>query len=219
MAESSSATVTPAAMKPRYVWRWDRTWWRRATTCAGVSGSSICSVGSLVAIGSCRHPHERNALSCCRQLSTPDMSSPLPRSVRDGTGFLGRGQPPTRVRQIARTCRIRHAMLNRGGEAVALTTQTYAEQVGRAYAEAARGHEAVLELWVTAEPGTVHVWMVVPPIDADAELGLHRLSRGVRDRFGKADFMLHILNPRDYPGGDARSSVPRGAAQIPLHSA
>jgi hypothetical protein len=102
---------------------------------------------------------------------------------------------------------------------VAPTTQTYAEQVGRAYAEAARGNEAVLELWVSAVPGNVHVWMVVPPIDADAELNLHRLSGGVYDHFGKADFVLHILNPRRYPDGDARPSVPRGAVQIPLHNA
>jgi hypothetical protein len=99
---------------------------------------------------------------------------------------------------------------------VTLTTQTYAEQVGKAYAEAARGHEAVLELWVTAEPGNVHVWMVVPPIDADVELDLHRLSGRVYDRFGKADFQLHILNPRNYRDGDARASVPRGAVQIPF---
>lgn len=104
-------------------------------------------------------------------------------------------------------------------DGVALTTKTYAEQVGRAYAETAHGNEAVLELWVSAEPGTVHVWMVVPPIDADAERSLHRLSRGVRDRFGKADFMLHVMNPRDYPDGDVRPSIPRSAVQIPLHNA
>ena len=92
--------------------------------------------------------------------------------------------------------RARRHVLARGAFAdngVALTTKTYAEQVGRAYAEAARGHEAVLELWVSVVPGTVHVWMVVPPIYADAELDLHRLSGGVYDQFGKADFMLHVI--------------------------
>ena len=102
---------------------------------------------------------------------------------------------------------------------MALTTKTYAEQVGQVYAEAARGHEAVLELWVSAVPGTVHVWMVVPPIDADAELELHGLSGGVYDHFGKADFMLHIMNPRRYPDGDPRPSIPRAAVQIPLQNA
>ncbi len=95
--------------------------------------------------------------------------------------------------------------------------QAYAEQVGRAYAEAVRGNEAVLELWVSAVPGTVHVWMVVPPVDSDTERDLHRLSGGVYDHFGKADFMLHILNPRNHIRGDARSAVPHGAVQIPLH--
>ena len=102
---------------------------------------------------------------------------------------------------------------------MALTTKTYAEQVGRAYAEAARGNEAVLELWVSAVPGTVHVWMVVPPIDADGERALHRLSGGVYDHFGKADFMLHVMNPRNYRSGDPRPSIPRSAVQIPLHKA
>ena len=102
---------------------------------------------------------------------------------------------------------------------MALTTQTYAEQVGQAYADAARGHEVVLELWVSAVPGTVHVWMVVTPIDADAELELHGLSGAVYDHFGKADFMLHLLNPRRHIRGDAKSAVPHGAVQIPLHPA
>lgn len=100
---------------------------------------------------------------------------------------------------------------------MALTTQTYAEQVGRAYAEAARGHEAVVELWVSTVPGTVHVWMLVPPVDAATERELHGLSAGVYDHFGKADFMLHIMNPRRYPDGDPRPSIPRGAVPIPLH--
>lgn len=104
-------------------------------------------------------------------------------------------------------------------DGVATTTKTYAEQVGRAYAEAARGREDVLELWVSAEPGTVHVWMVVPPIDADGERTLHRLSGGVYDHFGKADFMLHVMNPRNYRSGDPRPSIPRSAVQIPLHKA
>ena len=101
---------------------------------------------------------------------------------------------------------------------MALTTQTYAEQVGRAYAEAVRGHEAVLELWVTSVPGCVRVWMVTPPIDADTERSLHGLSRAVYERFGKADFMLLILNPRHHVRGDVRDAVPRDAVQIPLQS-
>jgi hypothetical protein len=100
-----------------------------------------------------------------------------------------------------------------------ITTKTYAEQVGRAYAEAARGNEAVLELWVSAVPGNVHVWMITPAIDSATERALHGLSGGVYDHFGKADFQLHVMNPRNYPDGDPRPSIPRGAVQIPLHNA
>ena len=101
---------------------------------------------------------------------------------------------------------------------MALTTQTYAEQVGRAYAEAARGQQVVLELWVSAVPGNVHVWLITPPIDAETERELHGLSRAVYDHFGKADFQLHTLNPRHFRG-DVRNVVPDDAVQIPLHPA
>jgi hypothetical protein len=101
---------------------------------------------------------------------------------------------------------------------MAPTTEAYAEKVGRAYAEAARGNPDVLELWVSAVPGNVHVWMITPPLDTATERDLHRLSGAVYDHFGKADFQLHTLNPRHFRG-DVRLVVPRDAVQIPLHTA
>jgi hypothetical protein len=101
---------------------------------------------------------------------------------------------------------------------VALTTQTYAEQLGRTYAEAARGEHSILELWVSTVPGHVHLWLITQPIDAATERGLHRLTGALYDRFGKADFQLHVLNPPHFRG-DVRNVVPRDAVQIPLHPA
>src|SRR3954451_16580545 len=80
-------------------------------------------------------------------------------------------------------------------EIVALTTQRYAEQVGRAYAEVARGEKVIRELWVSTVPGEVRLWLLTEPIDAPKERDLHRLTGALYDRFGKADFMLLIVNP------------------------
>jgi hypothetical protein len=101
---------------------------------------------------------------------------------------------------------------------MALTTQTYAEQVGRAYAEVARGEKVVRELWVSTVPGHVDLWLVTELIEAPKERDLHRLTGRLYDQFGKADFQLHIVNPR-YFGGDVRGVVPHDAVRITLNPA
>jgi hypothetical protein len=101
---------------------------------------------------------------------------------------------------------------------MALTTQTYAEQVGRAYAEVARGETVIRELWVSTVPGHVDLWLVTRDIEAETERQLHRLTGRLYDRFGKADFQLHIVNPR-YFGGDVQGVVPHDAMRIPLDPA
>lgn len=99
-----------------------------------------------------------------------------------------------------------------------LTEQTYAEQVGRAYAEVARGEKVMRELWVSTVPGEVRLWLLTELIDAAKERDLHRLPGKLYDKFGKADFVLHVLNPRHFRG-DVRDNLPRGASQIPLDPA
>src|SRR4051812_45008506 len=116
------------------------------------------------------------------------------------------------MRQVGEDALLREAEV----EAImALTTQTYAEQVGRAYAEVARGEKVVRELWVTTVPGEVRLWLLTEPIDAAKERDLHRLTGALYDKFGKADFMLLICNPRHFRC-DVRDVVPPGAVQIPL---
>jgi hypothetical protein len=64
--------------------------------------------------------------------------------------------------------------------------------------------------------------MLVPEIDADAEVELHRLSGQVYDHFGKADFQLHVVNPRHFRGDPSeirQRALPRSAVQIPLQPA
>ena len=101
---------------------------------------------------------------------------------------------------------------------MALITQTYAEQVGQAYAEVACGEKVVRELWVSTVPGEVRLWLLTEPIDAAKERDLHRLTGKLYDKFGKADFVLHVVNPPRFRG-DARNVIPPGAMQIPLDPA
>jgi hypothetical protein len=102
-------------------------------------------------------------------------------------------------------------------EGVALTTQTYAEQLGRTYAEAACGDPLVEEIWVSTVPGCVRIWLVTPSLDASEELRLHGYTRALYDKFQKADFMVHPLNPRHFRI-DVRRVAPIDAVQIPLQS-
>jgi hypothetical protein len=100
---------------------------------------------------------------------------------------------------------------------MALTTQTYAEQVGRAYADVMQGDPDVLELWVSMVPGCVHVWLIMPLSEMEVERRLHGYTDLVYDRFGTVDtdIFLHTLNPRHFRG-DVRNVVPCNAVQIPL---
>jgi len=98
---------------------------------------------------------------------------------------------------------------------VALTTQTYAEQLGRAFAEAARGEPNIAEIWVSTRPGGVDLWVLTLPIDMDAEKLLYRHKSAVYARFKAADYQIYTVNPRNFRDG-GRSGIPVYAVQIPL---
>jgi hypothetical protein len=107
----------------------------------------------------------------------------------------------------------------RGGEdGVAITTKTYAEQVGRTFAKAARGEENIVELWVSTRPGGVDLWVLTKPIDTETEGNLYRYKSALYERFKTADFQVYTVNPRYFRDG-GRSAIPSYAVQIPLHAA
>jgi hypothetical protein len=101
---------------------------------------------------------------------------------------------------------------------VALTTQTYAEQLGRAFAEAARGETNIAEVWVSTRPGGVDVWVLTLPIDMETERNLHRFMHDLYSRVKTADFQVYMVNPRNFRD-DGRSAIPSHSVQIPLHAA
>ena len=85
---------------------------------------------------------------------------------------------------------------------MALTTQTSAEQVGRAYADAARGKKDVLELWVSAEPGNVHVWLISPPPYDPA------LAKGLRPIWRSGSSVLYSIEGARADRGNSESRDP-----------
>ena len=103
-------------------------------------------------------------------------------------------------------------------DGVALTTQSYAEELGRVFAEAARGETDIVELWVSTRPGGVDLWVLTQPIDMEVERNLHRFTDALYARFRTADFQVYMVNPRHFRDG-GRSAIPSYAVQIPLHSA
>jgi 1,2-phenylacetyl-CoA epoxidase PaaB subunit len=102
---------------------------------------------------------------------------------------------------------------------MALVARPVAQQLGHAFAQAARGEaavkDAVKEVWVSRQREGVHVWVVTAPIDMATERRLHQLTGVLYDRFQSAEFQLHILNPRHH-NRDARQALPSQAEQIPL---
>lgn len=101
---------------------------------------------------------------------------------------------------------------------MALTTQTYAEQLGRVLAEAARREPGVEELWVSTRPDGVDLWLLTQPVDLSVEHELHGLADVLYERFDGADFLVYVVNPRHF-SGDVHQVLPRHAVQITLHVA
>lgn len=101
---------------------------------------------------------------------------------------------------------------------LALTTHTYAQQLGRVLAEAASQEPLVEELWVSTLPGGVRLWLITQNIDMDAARDLHALADVLYERFDEPNFEVFVVNPR-HSRGDVHSAIPRNAVQIPLRAA
>jgi hypothetical protein len=98
---------------------------------------------------------------------------------------------------------------------VALTTDTYAQQLGRVYAKAIKDEPLIEELWLTTWQDGVHLWLITPQIDMQDERRLHAYTRVLYDTFKKADFTVHVMNPLHFRG-EIRDALPKDAAQFPL---
>ncbi|HEY7061834.1 MAG TPA: hypothetical protein VII06_10155 [Chloroflexota bacterium] len=103
---------------------------------------------------------------------------------------------------------------------MAVENVAQAQEIGRHLAGLLREQAAVRRLWYTMPHGDdVAFWLLTEPIDFDGERALYALSLTVFDRFPDARLRVHVLNPSNYADGDAASSVPTDAVEIPRRKA
>ena len=100
---------------------------------------------------------------------------------------------------------------------MAITTETYAEQLGSALVGAAQDRDEVLEVWVSTRTDGVDLWLLTSPIELDTERRLYGLLDTLYAQFDGTGFDLHVLNPR-YFRGDPRSALPQHAVKFLLRA-
>jgi hypothetical protein len=94
------------------------------------------------------------------------------------------------------------------------------EEVGRSLsAELAREDGLVRGLWMTTHRGVLTFWVLTPPIDLDVQQRLYERTAVLYERFPAIEFVVHILNPEWYEGGDLLAELPADAQPIALPAA
>ena len=98
---------------------------------------------------------------------------------------------------------------------MAITSGVTAQQMGRVLAEAVRDEPRIEEVWVSTWPDGVHLWLISTPVTLAELRMLYRHEDVLWERFPEDAFMMHILNPSNFPKG-ARRAVPADAERIVL---
>jgi hypothetical protein len=97
-------------------------------------------------------------------------------------------------------------------------THVRARDIGGQFAQAVRKKDGIVGLWTTCRNKSVHLWLLVEPIEDDAEQQLYELLDVLDARFPNTDVQLHVLNPATY-SVDPRDVLPQDAEEIPLNAA
>jgi hypothetical protein len=105
------------------------------------------------------------------------------------------------------------------GAIMAVVRQPTAQEIGAVYAARVCREPVARELWVSDEQGETHLWLLIDPTDdLDAERALYELVDVIDERFPRAYYFLHVLNPLNYPR-DPREWLPGWAKLVPLRAA
>jgi hypothetical protein len=95
-----------------------------------------------------------------------------------------------------------------------------AESLGRVFAKAVRGDDAVREIWVTEDQDGFIISVFTDEIDADHERKIYARSLDVHEKFPEALFEVHVRNPANYSFesfGEMRDTLlPPGARKAQL---
>ena len=99
---------------------------------------------------------------------------------------------------------------------MAIAKKVSARDLGQALVEVVQNEPRVNELWVSKHPD-IHFWVIVEPMDLDAQRPLYALTDPLHERFPGAEFDFHILNPSHHRG-DIHQALPSFAQQIALRA-
>lgn len=103
---------------------------------------------------------------------------------------------------------------------MAISHDVRPDEVGRTLGEElARADGLVRGLWLTTHRGVLTFWIHTQPIDLETQQRLYERTAVLYDRFPSVEFVVHILNPESYAGGDALAELPPDARPIALPAA
>ncbi len=101
---------------------------------------------------------------------------------------------------------------------MAIADRVTAAEIGKTYAETIRDEAGPKQLWMRSYRDYVELWLVVEPIEHDAELRLYAAEDAIYDRFPEASVRLHILNPRHIRAFEPAAILPPGAEETALRA-
>ena len=96
---------------------------------------------------------------------------------------------------------------------MAITTNTVAEQMGRAVADEVAERPSVSEIWVSPGPDWVHIYLLTSEIERDEEMSLYRPASILDTMFPDVMFQLHVMKPSNWRV-PLREALPPDAIQI-----
>jgi hypothetical protein len=103
---------------------------------------------------------------------------------------------------------------------MAVRHEVQPDEVGRSLgAELARSDGAVQGLWMTAHRGVLTFWILTRPIDFETQQALYERTAVLYEQFPGVEFVVHVLNPEWFTGGNALSALPPEAQQLALPTA
>ncbi len=100
------------------------------------------------------------------------------------------------------------------GFTMGFVPNTTLDEVVRALAKALAGVTSARDAWVSTDDEGFDLWLLIEPLDLDAERPLYTLIDPLEQRFPATGFTLHILNPRTFATLVPASIVPAHARHL-----
>jgi len=92
------------------------------------------------------------------------------------------------------------------------------DKVGKHFGTVVRDIDVVREAWVSGGPDAFVLWLLVKPIDMDAERDLCAVVDPMYERFPSTTFTLRMLNPAFFVALRPEAIIPSRAQRVDLRS-